>query len=125
MGENEIRIQAFHMGIDGQTARADVACIAFEIYCDGAFVCGSDTDTDCRDLAQYSIAANTTAQLGCGFRYDFTATESVWGKAVRKETGYKEVSRPVKKTLVDKETLGIVSAQGVFIVCGSFHTYLD
>lgn len=115
IGENELRVQAFHMGIDANVARSDIPCVAFEIYCDGKWVCGSDENTDCRDLTQYSVGANTTAQLGFGFCYDFTAKEASWKKATVKETGYKEVLRPVKKTLVENEALGIISAQGAFM----------
>ena len=29
-GENELLVQAFHMGIDGFVARADIPCVAFD-----------------------------------------------------------------------------------------------
>lgn len=118
IGENELRVHAFHMGLDGQTAYADIPCVAFEIYCDGKFVCGADENTSARELVTYSVGAKTTSQLGLGFSYNFTAEDLTWRKAVVKETGYTEVPRPVEKTKVENEALGVVSAQGVFIKNG-------
>ncbi|MBR6680276.1 MAG: hypothetical protein IKL59_03340 [Clostridia bacterium] len=117
-GDNELRVYAFHMGLDGQVAYADIPCVAFEIYCDGERLCGSDEHTLARRLASYSAPDKTTRQLGYGFSYDFTAEQLPWNKAVVKETGYKEVPRPVAKTKVENEALGIVGAQGEFIKNG-------
>ena len=115
VGENELLVQAFHMGLDGQVAYADTPCVAFEIYCDGTLVCGSDENTSARPLTSYSAPEQTTRQMGLGVAYDFTAEAPEWERAVVKNTGYKEVPRPVAKTKVENEARGIVSAQGVFI----------
>ena len=118
IGKNELKVQAFHMGLDGQVAHSDIPCVAFEIYCDGALLCGSDENTLARPLTAYCAPELTTRQMGLGFAYDFTAEELPWETAVVKETGYREVPRPVAKTKVENEALGIVAAQGEFITNG-------
>lgn len=117
-GANELRVQAFHMGIDGFVARADIPCVAFEIYCNGKCLCGSDENTFARELVSYSVGARTTPQLGYGFCYDFTVEETQWGRAVVKDTRYQEVPRPLPKTKIDNEIRGVVSAQGAFVKHG-------
>nr|MBQ4318800.1 hypothetical protein [Clostridia bacterium] len=72
-GENELRVQAFHMGMDGMTVRFDIPCAAFEVYCGGKLIAASSEDTDCRELPGYSAGPNTTPMLGRGFNFDFTA----------------------------------------------------
>jgi len=118
IGANELRVQAFHMGMDGMTVRFDIPCAAFEVYCDGKLIAASSENTDCRELPGYSAGPNTTPMLGRGFNFDFTAAETEWHKATVKDTGYNEVPRLTKKTKVEKETLGKVTAQGVFMKNG-------
>ena len=117
-GENELLVQAFHMGIDGMTVRADVPCVAFEIWCGGECLAGSSAGIDSRRIAGYSALVQTTPQLGYGIGYDFTAEENPWKKSVEVKTDYKEVPRPVLKTKAERELLGIVSAQGEFLKNG-------
>ena len=114
IGVNELRVWAVHMGVDGQVARSDTACVAFEIYCDGEILAASGEQTCARELARYSAEAFTTRQLGIGFSYDFTKEELPFGTAVVKVTNYNEVPRPVLKTKVENEVLGTVYAQGEF-----------
>lgn len=113
-GENDLIVHTFHMGLDGMTVRADVPCVAFEIRQGERVLARSSSETLCRVLNGYTAGAMTTPQLGLGFVYDFTAEELPWAKAVEKQTNYHEVPRPVKKTRVEKESYGFVSAQGVF-----------
>ena len=113
-GENELIVHAFHMGLDGMTVRADIPCVAFEVKQGKRVIAGSSSETLCRSLKGYSATAMTTPQLGYGFRYDFTANDLPWKTAVVKEANYREIARPVKKTRVEKESYGFVTAQGVF-----------
>jgi hypothetical protein len=117
-GDNELIVHAFHMGADGMVVRSDVPCVAFEILCEGKTLARGEAGTDCRELAGYSLTEMITPQLGYGFSCDFTAKETPWEKAVEKKTGYAEVPRPVAKTKVEKETLGVVTTQGVFLKGG-------
>jgi len=117
-GVNELRVQAVHMGVDGQVTRAGTPCVAFEIYCDDQLAAKSSEHTQARELTQYCAEAYTTRQLGIGFSYDFTKEEQPWESAVVKETANTEVQRPVLKTKVEKEICGIVYSQGVFMKNG-------
>lgn len=117
-GENELLVHAFHMGLDAMTVRADAPCVAFELKQGEKVLARSSQETLCRPLKGYAAGAMTTPQLGLGFCYDFTAEEQPWKKAVVKETNYREVARPVKKTRAEKESYGTVTAQGVFLKNG-------
>ncbi len=113
-GENVLRVIAWHMGMDFSVCRTMPASVAFEIKVDGVTVAESDKNTRCRKAYGYKKGDMITPQLGMGFAYDFTSCADSWGRAVEIKTGFREIARPIKQTVIGDVCVSNVISQGVF-----------
>ncbi len=114
VGENALRIVAWHLGEDFSICRTMPASIAFEMHVDGKVIASSGENTRCREAKGYLGGDRITPQQGNGFHYDFTAEAEPWEAAVVVPTGFIEVARPIKQTKMKECCVSTIVAQGIF-----------
>ncbi len=114
-GENEFRLIAHHIERDYSVCRAVSPCVAFEILEDDKVLACGGENTNCRVYSAISDEDySVTPQLGPCWRYDLSAPEVPYSKAVSVKTEFKERERPVKRFELTAPVKSAVCAQGVY-----------
>lgn len=114
VGENELRVIAFHAGEDYAAAHTMEAGAAFEITADGKVIAASGADTLCRPACGYSVGDAVSPQIGKGFCYDFTRPPEAWENCRLVACGFREEPRPNLRCGVDEPVEAVAVAQGIF-----------
>ena len=113
-GENQLFVVAYHMGADHFVCRTKSACVAFEVSQNGQVLLVSSSNTLCRKSTAFTAGDMITAQQGKGICYSFTAPANAWERAVEKDVCFREVGRPILKTVIEEKQMGRVVSQGSF-----------
>ncbi len=120
-GENELRITAWHYGVDTLTHIAKPAGARFEILRDNVVILASDESVDCRPNPNYipHQCVWITPQLGLTFFYDSQVHDTAWTQAILANgLGDTLAPRPIQKLRL-KERMPIRAVQsGGFWVQG-------
>ncbi len=119
VGENTLKVLAFHLPEGHFQCRVLPPCVSFEIICDGETIAVSDENTLARRAFGYSTASECfTPQIGDGYDYSFTDEEEPFAPATVVAVHFTERERPMPNTVIENKVDCEVIAQGVYKLCG-------
>lgn len=115
MRNSELKITAWHSGINSQTHVATDAYVAFCIFEDEDIIYSSSSETLCRPTPEYisHLCKIITGQMGAGFTMSGRNLPEKFRKAIVKDIEIKSLrSRTTKPLYLDKAVDGKIIKQG-------------
>ncbi len=116
-GKNQIEVTHYVVGENFSTHRIQIPGIIFSLWQDDTCLLNSNEDVLSRKNVHYQSGPmeKISLQLGYVFKYDACAEELPYEKSVLAGKDKKLFERPIKKLIIEEETVGDLKTQGVFL----------
>ena len=119
-GRNSLKIVHYLIGANYFTHRIQLPGVIFAIWQGDSCLLSSNEDVLSRKNMQYQSGAMeyVSAQLGFVFKYDACAESTLYQRSVLAGKEKKLFERPIKKLIIEKEIVGNLKTQGVYLTDG-------
>lgn len=116
-GKNQIEITQYVVGENFSTHRIQIPGIIFSIWQNDICLLNSNEDVLSRQNVHYQSGPmeKISLQLGYVFKYDACTMELPYEKSVLACKEKNLFERPIKKLIIEEETIGDLKTQGVFL----------
>ena len=123
-GKNTLEIMQYVIGSDVFTHRKQIPGVIFTIWQEDECLLNSNEDVLSRKNMQYTSGEMeyVTPQLGFVFKYDSCAKDAVYQKSVLAGKEKHLIERPIKKLIIEEDTIGTLKTQGVYCTDGRLKT---
>ncbi len=115
-GKNTLEMIQYVIGANYFTHRIQTPGVIFAIWQGDFCLLGSNEDVLSRKNMHYQSGnmESVSGQLGFVFKYDACVKDAVYQKSVLAGKDKHLFERPIKKLMIEKETIGTLKTQGVY-----------
>ena len=123
-GKNILKIAHYVIGANYFTHRIQIPGIIFSVWQNDQCLLGSDENVLSRQDCHYAGGDMEfiSGQLGFVFKYDACAEQVAYQKSVLAGKEKHLYARPIKKLVIEDETIGTLKTQGVYVTDGKEKT---